>query len=94
MARLISNTFTTWELTPEEELEGTILTTLQLQCIQNLLSTGAESKLALTMDPTNLTDYAVQEAFWRGQLDILAHIIACSETSSSLRDNPVEVLDI
>ena len=45
MAHLTENSFSFFSLTPEEELEGSILTISQIQVMQNHLACIAEEKL-------------------------------------------------
>jgi hypothetical protein len=48
------SSFISWELTESELKAGSVLTSLQKQCIQNILWQHAEEKLALTFTPENL----------------------------------------
>lgn len=84
MARLIPNTFTTFELTPQEELQGSILTIGQKQVIHNKLADVANEKLALILDSNNLDRYIQQEASLKGQMDILQYLLDSSETMEEI----------
>lgn len=81
MAKLIPNAFTSWELTPEEELRGAILDLGQTQVIQNHLAQLAEEKLALSYDPSAPDLYTQDEAYKRGQIDLLNYLLEISTTS-------------
>jgi len=69
MAIIIPNDFTSYQLTEQEELEGSILTITQKQVIQNHLSAAAHEKNALEYDPENPQRFVQQEASLKGQLD-------------------------
>ena len=61
MAQLIQNEFASFNLTEEEALQGSILTTLQMQVIQNQLSNAAMGKNALDFDPNNSAQFIQDE---------------------------------
>ncbi len=88
MATLITNTFSAYHLTDQEALQGSILTVTQLQVIQNQLARVAEEKLALDFDPANPITYAQQEAYMKGQMDLLLYIIDSSQASADTLNNP------
>jgi hypothetical protein len=48
------SSFISWNLTEAELKAGSILSSLQKQCIQNIIWQHAEEKLALTFKPENL----------------------------------------
>lgn len=73
--------FTSYDLTPAEQLSGSILSTMQVQVIQNLICGIAESKLVLTLDTSNPNSFIQREAELQGQLGILKHLLATSEES-------------
>ena len=70
MPTLITNQFTSYTLSIREELEGSILSLLQKQVIQNELSLIAAQKMALDYDPQNPVAYAQSEALLKGQLQV------------------------
>ena len=78
MSRVIPNDFTSYELTEKEEIDGSVLTTLQKQRIQNALSNAAMEKNSLSFDPTNPTRFAQQEASLKGQMDAYRFILDSS----------------
>ena len=80
--RIIPHTFNRYELSDEELRAGQALTFSNQAVIQNLIATIAEQKLQLVLDPQNITDFAMQEAFLRGQIDILQHLLDLSKISS------------
>ena len=70
MPTLTTNQFTSYALSSREELEGSILSTLQKQVIQNELSLIASQKMALDYDPINPIAFAQSEALLKGQLQV------------------------
>lgn len=88
MSTLISNSFSTYELTDKEALQSAIFTTLQLQNLQNQLANAAEEKLRLDFDPNNPSRFIQQEASLRGQMDILTFLIEASESAADQLANP------
>ena len=67
--------FTKVKLSDEEQLDGFRLGTLSLSVLQNLRADVAAEKLRLEFNPLNPNDFIQQEAYKRGQLDIITYII-------------------
>ena len=86
--RIIPSTFTKFELTHAEQCLGEVFSSLNLAVIKNLRCSIAEQKLNLIFNPDNLIDFAQQTAFLQGQLDILQHLVDCSEAASSPQIDP------
>jgi len=84
MAHLIENSFSTFYLTEDEELQGSIFTVTQLQYLQNQLANIAEEKLALVFDTSEPLKFAQDEAYKRGQVDVMQYLIQNSEASTEL----------
>lgn len=83
---LAPNIFTSYKLTPMEELTGTILTPQQAAVLANKLATIAVSKLAIKFDPTNPALFTQTEAYERGQMDVIQWLLDSSEAAQeSLR---------
>lgn len=80
MAHLIENSFSQFALLPDEELQGSIYTITQLQVLQNQIAMCAEELLALELDPEHPLQYVKQEAFKRGQIEILQYLVMQSAT--------------
>ena len=78
-----SNQFQSWVLTPEEFLQGGLLTTAQKQCIQNQIASVATQKINLAFDSTKPLEFAQQEAHLRGQIDALSYLLTLSEEAES-----------
>ena len=81
MSKLIPNSFTSYDLTPDEQLQGSILNTLQLQVIHNHLADYAEQKIALGYDPEHSLLFLQDEASLAGKIDILNYLIDASEAA-------------
>lgn len=82
MAMPRPTSFSAWDLTQEEELAGSRLTELQVKKIQNEISTIAHSKLALSFDPNNTLKFAQEEAYLKGQLEVLEYLLQQHEAAS------------
>ena len=76
--QIIPHSFNRYELSDDEIKAGQAFTLSNQAVIQNLVATIAEEKLHLVLDATNITAYAQQEAYLRGQLDILRHLLDLS----------------
>ena len=81
MARLQDNDFSSYALTEEEELQGALLTITQRQVIQNQLSAVACEKLALEFNTDKPDSFIQQEAYKRGQLDLLSYLLDQSQSA-------------
>ena len=79
--QIIPHSFNRYELSQQEQEAGSAFTLSNQAVIQNLLASCAEEKLHLVLDPQNVTAYAQQEAYLRGQLDILRHLLDLSQFS-------------
>ena len=84
MSALLTNSFTSWALTPEELEAGSKLSELQRQVIQNMISEFAEQKIALLFDPQNPMQFAQLEAELQGKIGILKHLLAQSDYYSAV----------
>ena len=91
MAILIPNDFSSYQLTEQEELEGSILTITQKQVIQNYLSAAASEKNGLEYDPDSPTRFVQQEASLKGQMDAYRFILASSDTAEEQLTTPNEL---
>lgn len=79
--QIIPHSFNRYQMTVEEQRAGQALSLSNQAVIQNLIATIAEEKLHLVLDANNITAYAQEEAYLRGQLDILRHVLDLSQTS-------------
>lgn len=89
MSHLIPNSFSTFSLNEDEELQGSILTINQKEVIQNQLAIHAEEKLAIEFDTNKPNEFSQQEAYKRGCIDTLRYLLdnstICEETLQERR---------
>jgi hypothetical protein len=81
MSRPINNSFTSFDLTDSEILQGSILSVNQKQVIQNELSQVAEQILALEFDPINPLKFTQDDSFLKGQMSVLRVMLLRSDES-------------
>jgi len=81
MPKLKVTPFTSYDFTDEEYLVAVKLTALQEQHIQSLLAAAAQEKIVIQYDDTHPHLASSQEAYLRGQIDILNHILGLSANS-------------
>lgn len=83
MSHLVPNSFSSYFMLEEDVITNSIFTLGQQQVLQNLLATKAEEKLALDFDVTNPNSFIQQEAYHKGQIDLLKYLldnsIACQQ---------------
>ena len=77
------NQFQSWVLTPEEFLQGGLLTSLQKQVVQNQIASVATQKINLAFTPSDPLSFAQQEAHLRGQIDALSYLLTLSEEAET-----------
>jgi hypothetical protein len=70
----IDSSFISWDLTEQELQAGAILSSLQKQCIQNIIWQHAEEKLNLTFTPENIQ----LEAELQGRISALKSLLDLS----------------
>lgn len=85
---LTPNSFSSYHLTEDDSLEGSILTTLQKQVIHNLLVVRAEQKLNLQLDAANPSSFIQEEACLAGEIAAYRTLIDNSEAAVELKNNP------
>ena len=73
------NSFTSYDLTEREVLEGSVLSITQKQLIQNDLAATAEQILNLVYDPTSPLEFVQQDANFKGYMQALRAILARSD---------------
>lgn len=84
MAILKQNAFTEFDLTPEEEIQGAILTTLQTQFIQNQVALSAQEALASEYNVNNPLDSVQREARSKGIIHAYQFLLDASIASQEL----------
>lgn len=87
MANLIPTALTKYELTEQEELQGSILTELQRCKLQNLKADIAQNRLNLEFDVTNTLKFAQDEALLKGQLQIIDLLMYAHEEALIVLSN-------
>ena len=81
MSHLIPNTFSTYHLTEEETLQGSVLSFTQRQVMQNRLAVVAEEKLGLEFDTAKPESFIQQEAYKKGQVELYQWLLDESDTA-------------
>lgn len=81
MATKSVNLFHSFDLSEDEELQGSLLTVTQKQFIHNLRTAAAEAKLYLVLDPANIQDYIQQSSYKAGYIEALSDLLQASEAS-------------
>lgn len=79
MGKLLIGSFASYELTEQEQRQGSIFTALQKQVLQNNLARYAEERLALEYDPEHPTLFLQQEAEIKAQIQLLQFLLISSE---------------
>lgn len=83
---LTPNSFSSYFLNEDDALEGSILSTLQKKVIHNLLVARAEEKLALELDPNNVSAYLQHEASLAGEISAYRSLIENSEVADEQKN--------
>ena len=73
--KLIPNSFTSYDLTDEEVIEGSIFTSNQTKVMHNLLSTYAEEKITLDYDPDHKEKFLQDEASLKSKIELLNYLL-------------------
>lgn len=77
------NSFTSYELTLDEERLGHALSPLTICVLQNVLSDLAHSKLNSVFDPSKPLEYAQAEAAHTGKIELLTWLIEQAKWANS-----------
>ena len=88
MAEKIENKFTSYFLTEDEEIQGSIFSPLQRMVIQNEISQAAEIMLELDYHPDKSQEFVQQQAFHRGIISRLSYML---ERSDSILEAQAEI---
>lgn len=88
MAIPLTNQFSSYSLSDQERLAGSILSLEQSYVIQNLIAQCAEERLALMFDPVNPLKFAQQEAELKGQIIALTFLLDTSKETQHSIANP------
>lgn len=92
MAVQRANSFTSYELTDQEKKEAVKLSHFQILYLQTLHADTAEMLLGLRFTPNNVLGYAQEEAYLRGQLELVNFLLKqdASETLERKREHEDE----
>lgn len=77
-----SNSFQSWVLTDKETIQGCLLTTANVQVIQNQIAAYAQERLNLELDMTNPHRFVQQEADLKGKIAALRYLLDLSESAT------------
>lgn len=75
--------FQAWILSPQELAQGSILTRLQKQVIQNQIAQVAAQKINLEFTPNDPLKFAQEEASLKGQMQALEYLLQLSQSSEA-----------
>ena len=70
--------FQSWILSETEQIQGSILTLVQKQCIQNQITQAAQEKVSLKYDPANPQTFLQAEAELHGRINALSYLLSQS----------------
>lgn len=73
--QIIPHSFNRYDMSAEEAKSGHLLTLSNKAVIQNLIAEKAEAKLSLQLDPLNINLYIQEEAYLKGQIEILNYLV-------------------
>lgn len=88
MATFSENSFSSYDISEDEFLIGSMLTIQQRQVIHNKLVSAAEEKLALEFTPNNIPEYTQREASLAGEIAAYRAILDASIIAIEQYDNP------
>ena len=77
------STFTRYQLDEVQTILGFRFNQLQIAVLRNLQATIAEEKLALEFDPEHPTKFLQNEAYKKGQLELLSYILQEIDSATS-----------
>ena len=76
-----SNPFISYNLTPQEVIQGSQLSLLQKQCIQNMIATYATERISREISVTNPMETVQADAKNQGQIEALRHLLDLSNAA-------------
>lgn len=92
MAKHIPNVTSSYTFSATEEIEAQILTDLQYKFLQTKLSYRVQDMANLIVDikaPEAFTEFAVQHAYLKAQIDFYTELLAASDYAKTERDEIV-----
>ena len=85
-----NNPFASYILSPQEIIEGSKLSLLQTQCIQNIIASYATERISREISTSNPIETAIEDAKNKGQIEALLHILDLSAAASASPSSPQE----
>ncbi len=82
-----NNPFQGWILSPEELLQGQVLTSLQKQVLQNERATLASKRISLQFDPEHPLKFQQADAELQGQIGIISYLLEMSTAAETVLNN-------
>jgi hypothetical protein len=83
-----TSSFQSWVLTEVEHIQGSILSLLHKQCIQNQICQLAEERIALSIDPSNPLPFIQKDAELKGSILALQYLITLSNSAEEQAVRP------
>jgi hypothetical protein len=80
------NIFQSWNLSQQEFFQGSILSILQKQCIQNQIAQLAQEKCLLKFTPNDVHTFLQQEAELQGKIGALSYLLTLSAEAEKKYD--------
>ncbi len=84
----MDNPFQAIDLSARDEANGQILNSLQKAVLQNQRAAIATQKINLVFTPNDVLSYTQQEAFLKGQLDLIEYLLDASLASEEAAATP------
>jgi hypothetical protein len=84
MATLKESKFTSWELTDEEEIQASVLSSMNIILIQNDLNMAAEQAVNLEFTPEDTMKYLKQKSYLDAQIQTFEYLIRRSREAELL----------
>lgn len=81
MATLRNTSLTAYDLTDEEQSSGSILNQVQKLVLQNEVARISETLLGLTLDTSKQLEFIQQQAYLKGQVDVLKWMLEVSDAT-------------
>lgn len=79
--------FTAVSLTDDDVLVGSVFTYAQKCVLQNHLSSTAEQKVNIQLDPNNFMESVKRDSYMKGQIDMLLYLLECSDVAAEILAN-------
>ena len=84
MSGILVNAFTQYTLSQEEQLQSFIFNAVQLQGLQNELASVSLQLISLQFDPEKPIAFAQEQAYLRGQQELLQTLMERSKQTEEL----------